>query len=83
MATHRADDRIGELIDPDDACGEALTALLGTYNINVRTFPDAETFLAAHAEQCSSSCCLMVEVDLPGMDGLSLLRKLQARDLRH
>lgn len=68
------------VIDPDSAITEAIATLLGTYGLNVRTFPDAETFLDFRAHGNAGEGCIMIEVNLPGRGGLALLRQLRAED---
>ena len=65
------------IVDSDDAIGEALTALLETYAIRVRSYGDAKEFLDAYAPNESEAGCLLVETNLPGSSGLSLLRELR------
>ncbi len=68
---------IVHVVDPDEAIGEALSALLGTYGIYVRAFSDAESFLRARSSWGSDPGCLLIEANLPGLNGLSLLRQLR------
>jgi FixJ family two-component response regulator len=67
------------VVDPDDSIGEALSALLETYQIAVRTYADAESFLKTDYIQNLDSSCLLIETSLPGLSGLSLLRELRDR----
>lgn len=64
------------VVDPDQAIAEGLAALLNTYGIEVFSYPDAEAFLSARPQLCPDRCCVLVEADLPGLSGPSLLRKL-------
>ena len=66
------------VVDPDSAITEAIATLLGTYDLNVRTFLDAETFLEFHADGNVNDGCIMIEVKLPGQGGLALLRQLRS-----
>lgn len=66
------------VVDPDPAIAEAVTALLGTYDLPVRAFLDAESFLAFRAVETIGRGCIMIEVNLPGLNGLALLRQLRA-----
>ena len=65
------------IVDSDDAIGEALKALLGTYGIRVQSYGNAKQFLDAYAPNASEADCLLVETNLPGSSGLSLLRELR------
>ena len=71
---------IVHVIDPDAAIGEALSALLETYGIAVQGFPDAESFLCARAAGRIAGGCLLVDANLPGLSGLSLLRELHGQN---
>ncbi|MFT5115252.1 MAG: FixJ family two-component response regulator [Parasphingorhabdus sp.] len=65
------------VIDPDVAIGEALTLLLYTYGIRTRTFVSAESFLEAwNEDKAKVASLLLVEANLPGTSGLSLMRQL-------
>jgi len=64
-------------VDPDRAIGEGLTALLNTYGMQVQSYSDAESFLGARPDICSSCCCLLVEANLPGQSGPALLQQLR------
>jgi FixJ family two-component response regulator len=74
--------KIVHIVDPDVSIGDSLSMLLGLYGIDVRTYADAESFLAAYGTEETSHGCLLVEFDLPGMSGLSLLRELRLRGSR-
>jgi len=69
------------VVDPDSAITEAIATLLGTYGLSVRTFPDAEAFLAFSAHGNVQDGCVMLEVNLPGLSGLALLRQLRAEGM--
>lgn len=69
-------------IDPEESIGEALTVLLGTFGVDVQTFRNAEDFLEISTAVNSIKSCLVLEKDLPGMDGFSLLRQLKKRQIR-
>lgn len=66
------------VVDPDAAITEAIATLLGTYGLDVGTFPDAEAFLEFRTRGSMSHGCVMIEVNLPGRGGLALLRQLRA-----
>ena len=70
---------IVHVVDPDEAIGEALSALLDTYEIDVRTFPDAESFVPARSSWDTAHGCVLIEINLPGLSGLWLLRWLRAQ----
>lgn len=70
-------DPIIHVVDPDSSIGEALSALMETYQISVRVYPDAESFLKADLLKSMDSSCLLTEISLPGLSGLSLLQELR------
>ena len=65
------------IIDPDEAIRDGLTTLLGTLDIPVLCYPDAQAFLDSTTAESLSRGCLLVEANLPGMGSLALLRRLQ------
>jgi CheY-like chemotaxis protein len=65
------------VIDPDQDMSRSLAALLGTYDIPVKRFVDAESFLEAVQPDSTKNSCLLMELDLPGAAGMPLLRKLR------
>ncbi len=69
------------IVDPDQAITEGLATLLGTYDIQVQSYPDAESFLQKWLPHRCRHCCLLAEADLPGLSGPALLRELRERDV--
>ena len=65
------------IVDPDEALAKALTAILGIYDIGVRHYPNADGYLDALASREAPPDCLLVDADLPGPDGITLLRELR------
>ncbi|MBI2737841.1 MAG: response regulator transcription factor [Rhodospirillales bacterium] len=65
--------------DEADVC-EALKALLDTAGLEARTYASAEEFLSD--VKVSRPLCLLVDVRLPGMSGLDLVRHLQRGPVR-
>jgi two-component system response regulator FixJ len=72
-----ASDAVVHLIDDDDAVRQALAFLLTTSGYAVRVYDSAETFLAALPSVQPG--CIITDVRMPGMDGLTLQRELKAR----
>jgi two-component system response regulator FixJ len=70
-----ADAVLIHIIDDDEAVRDSLEALLLAEGFAVKGFPSAEAFLA-DGDRPSAACCLL-DVRMPGMDGLTLLRKLR------
>jgi two-component system CheB/CheR fusion protein len=68
------------VVDSDQAIADGLATLLGTYEIEVLSYPDADSFLKFWLPRRCRNCCLIAEADMPGLSGPALLREL--RDLR-
>ena len=68
------------VVDDDAALREALTLFLESEGFRVEAYASASAFLDAwRAEQQG---CLILDIGLPGMDGLDLQRTLQARAIQ-
>ena len=64
------------VIDPDPVARNGLRTLLHGMGVDVSTFDSAESFLlAANGRHLG---CLIVDLLLPGMSGLELLRRLRS-----
>ena len=64
------------VIDPDPVARNGLRSLLHGLGIDVSTFDSAESYLlAANGRPLA---CLIVDLLLPGMSGLELLRRLRS-----
>lgn len=64
------------VVDDDSAVRAAIRSVLEDDGQTVEDFVNGEAFLAAH--RMGSEGCLLIDAYLPGMDGLGLLRHLQA-----
>jgi FixJ family two-component response regulator len=73
-AVHEAPPVVG-VIDPDPVAREGLKRLLQPVGVDVATFDSAESFLLA--SDGKHLACLIVDLLLPGMSGLELLRRLR------
>jgi FixJ family two-component response regulator len=62
------------VVDDDEAVRDALRNLLASLDLGVATFISAEEFLASPA--CREAACLITDVQMPGMSGLDLQRRL-------
>lgn len=65
------------VIDDDAAVSHALKFSLELDGFHVRTYPDGDALLAAAA--LPERGCLVLDMNLPGMDGLELLSRLRER----
>ncbi len=66
------------VVDDEEPVRELLAAVLQESGHEVRLFADAREALAAFRPRVADACLL--DVRLPGMDGLALLRELRRRD---
>jgi FixJ family two-component response regulator len=67
------------VVDDDAAVRDALAMLLETAGYDVATFPGAEDFLSICTP--GTSGCIILDLDMPDMDGLSLQLELNRRGL--
>ena len=65
------------VVDDDDAVRDSLQALLEAEGFAVQTFAAAADFLEGY--QPTPNSCLLIDVRMPGMDGLELLTRLATR----
>lgn len=66
------------VVDDEVAFQLSLQALLGVWGIRVQTFSSAEEFLGAYRLEWTG--CLIVDLRMPGIGGLELLKQLRKRD---
>jgi FixJ family two-component response regulator len=64
------------LVDDDASMRRALSRTIGLAGFEVETFSSAELLLARGVRP--SDACLVLDVDLPGMDGIACKRTLDA-----
>jgi RNA polymerase sigma factor (sigma-70 family) len=63
------------IVEDDPSVRDALALLLGLNGLSVVLFADAESFLAARRPDWYG--CLLVDIRMPGMDGLTLQKRLR------
>ena len=68
------------VVDDDESLRRSLRNLLSSVGFRVETFASAEAFLqSVHQQQTG---CLVLDLRMPGMDGLGLLRYLSGTGSR-
>jgi FixJ family two-component response regulator len=67
------------IIDDDDALCSSLVDLMRSVGYRTRPFASAETFLTSST--LFSLDCVIADVDMPGMGGLNLVRKLHEQGI--
>jgi FixJ family two-component response regulator len=75
MATRKRQSLVA-VIDDDASMRQALASLLGSAGIHSLGYASAELFL--RSRRARSAACLIVDMQLPGMNGLALCHELHA-----
>lgn len=65
------------VVDDDPQMRKSLTSLLEEVDLPVQTFGNAQEFLEAYDPACQG--CLVLDVRMPGMDGIALHKTLQEK----
>jgi two-component system response regulator FixJ len=65
------------VVDDDEPVRDSLQAMLEAEGFAVETFADADQFLEGYRPTPDS--CLLIDVRMPGMDGMELLTRLATR----
>jgi DNA-binding NtrC family response regulator len=68
------------ILDDDARMRESMQALVRSAGHPVETFPSALDFLEHEREMASEPSCLILDVNLPGLDGYQLQNKLQEEE---
>ena len=76
-----ADSRIAYVVDDELLVRRSLVLLLGSAGFPVQAFGSAEEFLRAAGLGLPFGCVLL-DIRMPGMDGMALLREMAVRGLR-
>lgn len=71
------DNLIVAVVDDDESVRESLPDLLTEFGFASRTFSSAEEFLASDC--IGQTKCLVLDIAMPGMNGLGLQRELKVR----
>jgi FixJ family two-component response regulator len=73
MEEHR--ERVVSILDDDESVGRSVGNLLSSVGFAVAVFDSAESFLRSGRPESTS--CLVLDLRMPGMDGLGLLAHLK------
>jgi len=68
------------IVDDDDAVRNSLDDLIRSIGFRTQGFSSAEAFLSS--QQARATACLILDVRMPGMNGLDLQRQMVAADWR-
>ena len=68
------------VIDDDASVCRAMTRLMRSAGLSIQTFASAQAFLSSI--QPTESDCLLVDIQMPGMNGLELQRQLTRSGIR-
>lgn len=71
------DNLLVAVVDDDESVRESLPDLLTEFGLVTRTFSSAEDFLASDC--IGQTKCLVLDIAMPGMNGLGLQRELKVR----
>jgi FixJ family two-component response regulator len=66
------------IVEDDDAVRDSLQMMLESLGYRVVTFADAATFLESYRPDMAG--CLVLDIRMPGMNGMELQRKLNERN---
>lgn len=69
------------IIDDDESVCRALKYLLMTYGFEVETFLSGQAFFNAVSDTASG--CLLLDINMPGLDGWEVQRMQQMLELAH
>ncbi|MFT4254639.1 MAG: response regulator FixJ [Caulobacter sp.] len=70
-------DAVVHVVDDDADARDSLAFLLETADFRVRTYPDAQAFLAALPT--AEAGCVITDVRMPGMSGQELVKRLKTQ----
>jgi len=63
------------IVDTDPAIRDSLKTLLKAFGLSVKAYSDSDSFLRGVGS--ASKGCVLVEAEMPGLNGMGLLRELR------
>lgn len=75
----QAEQKIVAVVDDDSDVRDSLGTLLEVAGYRVNTYADAADFLAA--ENVHEAACALIDVNMPGIDGLQLQEEIRKRQI--
>src|SRR5882724_11386431 len=77
-STSAAGSSLVSIVDDDPSFGASMSRLIRTFGLKAEVFLSAQAFLdSSHVED---TVCLLLDMRMPGMDGLELQRHLRETD---
>jgi FixJ family two-component response regulator len=70
------------IVDDDADVRASLSMLLDSVDIDIETFPEADSFIRNYVYKPNISCCLLLDVRMPGLSGMAVLEKLHQENVR-
>ncbi|MEJ2424596.1 MAG: response regulator [Candidatus Thiodiazotropha sp.] len=70
------------IVDDDADVRASLSMLLNSVDINIATYADADSFIKNHCYEPDTPGCLLLDVRMPGLSGMTLLEKLYEENVR-
>lgn len=70
------------IVDDDADVRASLSMLLDSVDINLETFPDADSFIRNYVYQPDIPACLLLDVRMPGLSGMAVLENLYRENVR-
>jgi FixJ family two-component response regulator len=64
-----------QIVDTDPAIRDSLKTLLKSFGLSVKAYSDSDSFLRGVGS--ASKGCVLVEAEMPGLNGMGLLRELR------
>ena len=70
------------IVDDDADVRASLSMLLDSVDIDIETYPDADSFIRSYVVRPETACCLLLDVRMPGLSGMAVLENLHQQNVR-